>query len=341
MEKKLALVERHREEYGLNRCLRALSLSKSTWHRHRCRSEVSQADAELKEKVLEVVEEHPAYGYRRIQAELAAHHGLKVNHKKLRRLLSEWDLALRRKVAKPRPSGVRVILKEAEGKLNLVRGKKFEPFEVLCTDFTEIKYANGTRKAYLMAMLDPGSGWVAGWAVGKSANRELALKCWEVAKANLAAWGVKPQGLIVHHDQDSVYTSYLWLRQLLLVDKAVVSFCERGAKDNPWMESFWGRFKVENGSLFGDAATLGELEWAIGRQMRYHNHGRRHSRLGYRSPMEYLASEGFVPKTLAEIGPKSGSVPGAHIPSLRSPFRELPDGEGFHELPDSIPNRVP
>ena len=31
------------------------------------------------------------------------------------------------------------------------------------------------------------------------------------------------------------------------------------------------------------------------------------------SPMEYLASEGFVPKTLAEIGPKSGSIPGAHI----------------------------
>ena len=32
--------------------------------------------------------------------------------------------------------------------------------------------------------------------------------------------------------------------------------------------------------------------------------------------MEYFASEGFVPKTLAEIGPKSGSVPGAHIPSF-------------------------
>ena len=48
----------------------------------------------------------------------------------------------------------------------------------------------------------------------------------------------------------------------------------------------------------------------IGRQMKYPNHGRRHSRLGYRSPMEYLASEGFAPKTLAEIGPKSGSVPG-------------------------------
>ena len=35
MKKKLALVEGHREEYGLNRCLRALSLSKSIWHRHK------------------------------------------------------------------------------------------------------------------------------------------------------------------------------------------------------------------------------------------------------------------------------------------------------------------
>ena len=30
--------------------------------------------------------------------------------------------------------------------------------------------------------------------------------------------------------------------------------------------------------------------------------------------MEYLASEGFDPKTLAEIGPKSGSIPGVHVP---------------------------
>ena len=67
-----------------------------------------------------------------------------------------------------------------------------------------------------------------------------------------------------------MYTSYRWLGQLLIVDKAVVSFCERGAKDNPWMESFRGWFKVENGSLLGDAATLEELERAIERQMKYH-----------------------------------------------------------------------
>ena len=46
-----------------------------------------------------------------------------------------------------------------------------------------------------MAMINPGSGLAAGWAVGKSANRQLALKCWEMAKANLAAWGVGSFGV--------------------------------------------------------------------------------------------------------------------------------------------------
>ena len=76
---------------------------------------------------------------------------------------------------------MRRILKEAKDNLNLIRGWEPQPFQVLCTDFTEIRYAGGTKKAYLMAMLDPGSGWVAGWAVGKSANQESALKCWEMA----------------------------------------------------------------------------------------------------------------------------------------------------------------
>jgi len=176
LERKLELVKKHREEYGLNRCLRALSVSKSAWHRHR-RPKVSRKDVELKEKVLRMVEDHPAYGYRRIKVELEESYGTVVNHKRLRRLLLGWDLALKRQMARPRPSGVRKILKEAEGRLNLVWGLNSEPFQVLCTDFTEVRYAGGTKKAYLMAMIDPGSGWVAGWAVGKSANRELALRC--------------------------------------------------------------------------------------------------------------------------------------------------------------------
>jgi transposase InsO family protein len=122
------------------------------------------------------------------------------------------------------------------------------------------------------------------------------------------------EGLIVHHDEDSVYTSYEWLQKLLIRDRARVSYAERGARDNPWIESLWGHFKVENGSLLSEAATLEELEWVIERQMRYYNTERRHSGVGYVPPVEYLRARGIHPRVLAETGPRSGSVLGAQVP---------------------------
>ena len=71
MEEKVALVEEHRATYGLNRCLDALSLSKGTWHYRQNPSSVAQAREEaLRERIVSVIEENPAYGYRRIKREL-------------------------------------------------------------------------------------------------------------------------------------------------------------------------------------------------------------------------------------------------------------------------------
>jgi len=313
VEDKVTLAEKSREEYGLNRCLRALGLSKGTWHRRQRRPAAPEKDWELKAQVLSVVEDHPAYGYRRIGAELRERTGERVNHKRLRRLVNTWDLALSRKVARPKPSRVRRILRTGRGKLDLVSGREMEPLQALSTDFTEIQYAGGTRKAYLMAMVDVGSAWVPGWAVGSSANRDLALRCWEEVQQALAHTGRGTDGLIVHHDQDTVYTSYNWLQRLLIRDRTRVSFAEHGAKDNPWIESLWGRFKVENGSLLSEAVTLEELEWVIDRQMRYYNTERKHSGLGYRAPVAYLEEQGIYPRFLVEIGPPSGSVSGTQV----------------------------
>ena len=69
-----------------------------------------------------------------------------------------------------------------------------------------------------------------------------------------------------------------------------MSYSERGAKDNPWIESFWAHFKGENESLLIEAETLEELRKVIERQMAYYNERRRHSSLDYRSPVEYLKS---------------------------------------------------
>ncbi|MCR4392067.1 MAG: transposase family protein, partial [Candidatus Acetothermia bacterium] len=134
---------------------------------------------------------------------------------------------------------MRRILREARGKLDLVQGRAMGPLQALSADFTELRYTGGTRKAHLMALVDVGSAWAPGWAVGSSADRALALRCWERVKEALAHVGHGTEGLIVHHDEDAVYTSYDWLQAPLIRDRARVSYAERGAKDNPWIESLW------------------------------------------------------------------------------------------------------
>jgi putative transposase len=316
LTEKLELVEHHREEHGLNRCLELLGVSKGTWHRRMRHPEETKQEArdrQLKGPVLQVVKEHPAYGYRRMLPELLETFGERVNHKRLRRVLNQWDLALPRRVSKPRPSGIDQILRQGKGQLNLLQGWDPGPLEALSTDFTEVRYAGRRKKAYLMALIDIGSHWIPGWALGPSANQDLALTCWKRAGVRLEAAGRGTNGLIVHQDQDSVFTSYRWLRTLLMESEVIVSYSERGAKDNPWIESFWGHFKGENGSLLIEAETLEELREVVDRQMAYYNERRRHSSLDYRSPVEYLKSEGIHVDPLAQTALSTGSAAGAQV----------------------------
>ena len=54
------------------------------------------------------------------------------------------------------------------------------------------------------------------------------------------------------------------------------------------MESFTGRFKEENQSLFLDAHSLAELAAVVDERMRYYNMERRHSATDYQSPVTYF-----------------------------------------------------
>jgi len=148
-------VDQHREEHGLNRCLEAIGLPKSTYYYRKNRSDSpSEEEQELMTCVREIIQEHPGYGYRRILPELEERTGRTVNHKRLRRLLSEHELGLARQVSKRSPSPVQKILGEAAGDLNLVADKDPGPLEAFSTDFTELSYAGDNRKAYLMAVVD-------------------------------------------------------------------------------------------------------------------------------------------------------------------------------------------
>ncbi|MDI6775596.1 MAG: hypothetical protein QME60_09500, partial [Verrucomicrobiota bacterium] len=78
----------------------------------------------------------------------------------------------------------------------------------------------------------------------------LSLKSGLVADA---PFGIDLATVIVHHDQDTVYTAHEWLRHVRLLDKVRISCALNGARDNTEMESFNGHFKAENSSRLWEA----------------------------------------------------------------------------------------
>jgi putative transposase len=287
---KAALVEGVRGEYGLAPALAAMDLARSTWYYHRKHGiSYERRYGHLRSILEEIARRHPAYGYRRTTEELRDRYGVWINHKVVQRLHGLWDLVLLRTTHIPRPSSIRRIIREAKGRVNLVvQLKVIEPFQVAYTDFTEIRYAGGEKKAYLMPIIDHASKLVYGWALGERANVSLALRAWAHARRTFRRLGVAYEGMIVHHDQDSVYTSYDWTGRLLLRDGVRISYALQGARDNPEMESFHSRFKSEWHSLFLDAQTIEELEGVVADRMRYYNAERRHSTIGYLSPLTFI-----------------------------------------------------
>jgi len=75
-----------------------------------------------------------------------------------------------------------------------------------------------------------------------------------------------------------------------------ISFSENGAKGNTFMESFNARFKGENADLFLNARNIWELRRVVNERMEYYNETRRHSALGYMSPLNYINHEMILPE---------------------------------------------
>lgn len=292
-EQKVFLAQKAKDAHGLPAVLAALELPRSTWYYHLSqRRAYTEKYTHLREPLEAIARQHPAYGYRRTTVELREVHGHEINHKVVQKLHQAWDLPLIRSIKPPKPSGIRQVITVAGDRINLVAGREeIGPFEVAYADFTELLYADGRRKGYLIPLVDQASKMALGWAVGERAVTELALEAWARAKQTLIRYGVGLRGFIVHHDQDPVFTGYSWTGQLLLKDRVRVSYALNGARDNPEMESFISRFKTENRSLLLDAQTPADLQRVVGERMGYHNGERRHSTIGYKAPKTYVATQ--------------------------------------------------
>ena len=201
-----------------------------------------------------------------------------------------------RKAKRPKSSAVRTLLKEAGPLVNLVAQlEEIDDFEVLYTDFTQIRYQRGHGRAQWIPIIDHNSKLVLGHALGESSNTDLALEVWSMVRSSFRKLDLNIEGVIIHSDQDGVFTGHRWLRETAIRDRARPSFSEDGAKGNVYMESFFGRFKEENRSILWEQDDFHSLREVVKERVKYYNRERRHSALGYKSPIKYLNEKGKIP----------------------------------------------
>ncbi len=242
----------------------------------------------LRKKVEKIIKKHPGYGYRRIKEELNKKQKIKINHKPLKKLLKIWNLEKKRKIKSPKPSSLKGYIKILGARINLVNQiSEPRPFQIIFTDFTEIICS--FSKISFIPFVDLKTKRITGWNVDLNNNTENALSAYKKAKKYLKKMKVRIKDTIIHQDQDSVFTGYEYAGTLLN-DDVRISFTERGFKDNPYIESFFSRFKDEYKDIISAAESLKEVKAIIKRCVVDWNKHRIHSSLKGRSPDEFIRS---------------------------------------------------
>lgn len=216
-------------------------------------------------------------GYRQMTIKLNREQKLKVNYKRIYRLMK--ILHLKSVCRKKRKSYIRST---PEITAVNVLNRKFASStfgEKWLTDVTEMKY--GQHKAYLSAILDLADKSIVSFVIGHSNNNALVFRTFDIAHQTYP--DAKP---IFHSDRGFQYTSKKFKKKL--DDAAMTQSMSRVARciDNGPMEAFWGMMKSEMYYLH-KFITYEDLEAAVSDYIDYYNNNRYQKRLNCMTPLEY------------------------------------------------------
>ena len=219
------------------------------------------------------------YGSPNIHAELADDYGIRVGRKRVARLMRVAGLrgaTLRRYVVTTQTDP------GAQAAVDLVDRQFYTdgPDRLWVADITYIPTWAGFL--YLAMVLDVYSRRVVGWAMETHLRTELIL-----AALNMAITQRRPRGVIHHSDHGCQYTSYAFGKRCREAGVMPSMGSVGDAYDNAMAESFFASLEREllNRRNFKSQAEakMAIFEWIEG----WYNPHRRHSSLGYRSPVNY------------------------------------------------------
>jgi putative transposase len=275
-------VERHRGRWPVRLMCRVLHVSPGGYYDWRGRPQSTRV--QRREALVVAIkavhaEAKARYGSPRVHRELVAR-GQACCVNTVSRLMREHGIAAKTKRKFRCTTDSNHDRPVAENVVN----RQFDPAaadRVWTADITYV--ATGEGWLYLAAVEDLYSKRIVGWSMGPRIDSRLVVDALEMALARR----LPSDGLVAHSDRGSQYASEHY--QGLLARHGVVCSMSRRANcwDNAPMESFFATLKKElvHGAAF---ATRAEARAELFEYIEvFYNRSRRHSSLGYLSPIDY------------------------------------------------------
>ena len=287
---KFSFIAKHRGIWPAAWMCEALGVSRGGFYGWltRPRSARSRSDADLAAKVrASFLASDRTYGARRVWHDMIAD-GVACGRHRIERLMRLQGLRARpRRRRLPPDPGERQATAVAPNMLD----RSFEapaPNRKWIADFTYVWTAEGWL--YVAAVIDLFSRRVVGWSMSAAMTAQLVTDA-----LVMAIWRRgKPDALLHHSDRGSQYTSEQFQR--LMADSGVVCSMSRSGNvwDNAAMESFFSSLKTERTSN-KTYRTRNEAKADVFDYIeRFYNSKRRHSTIGYLSPMEFEKQAGLA-----------------------------------------------
>ena len=280
---RFAFIAKHRHVWPVSWLCAALGVSRSGFHAWLNRPVSARAvyDKKLGSAMRKSFKDSDrTYGARRIWRDVLEE-GFACGLHRIERLMRVNGLKARpRRRGLPRDDGERSVIADN------VLDRDFQadrPNRKWLADFTYIWTAEGWL--YVAAVLDLFSRRIVGWSMKAERDASLVMDA-----LMMAVWRRGKADALVHHsDQGSQYTSEQFQR--LLADHGITCSMSRSGNvwDNSAMESFFSSLKTERTVRktyrTRDAARADVFDYIE----RFYNPKRRHSKLGYLSPIQFEA----------------------------------------------------
>jgi putative transposase len=287
---KFAFIATHRGIWPAGWLCEALGVSRAGFYAWRTRSPSARerANEQLLARVrASFLASDRTYGARRVWHDLLAE-GVSCGLHRIERLVRLQALKARpRRRRLPPDLGVRQAAAVAPNVLD----RSFQAPAAnrkWIADFTYVWTAEGWL--YVAAVIDLFSRRVVGWSMNAAMTAQLVTDA-----LVMAIWRRgKPDALLHHSDRGSQYSSEQFQR--LMADHGVVCSMSRSGNvwDNAAMESFFSSLKTERTARkiyrSRDEAKADVFDYIE----RFYNPKRRHSTIGYMSPMEFERQAGLA-----------------------------------------------